>query len=202
MASTATRAQVHSGLSLFTRSGIRDRHAVLPGGPLAWTFVSRPPQTPARFSADADRIALGRAFAARVTEATRTTAEAAVAKGLFELASCRFAKPIHDVHNLASRVIARFLITGQGTSETERNFIGRFGVLAATYGLPVATLAWSHLLWRDTNLRVLNEEVKRLGTAAAVSEEARKIIRSSADAGMVNMALAYDEQMVRSHVLS
>lgn len=193
---------MHSGLSLITRGGSRDRQTVFHAGVLAWTFVSRPPPAPARFSANADRLALGRALAARVTEATRTTAETAVAAGLFELASCRFAKPIHDVHNLASRVIARFLITGQGTTERERNFMGRFGALAAIYGMPVATLAWSHLLWRDTNLRVLNEEVKRLGTAPAVSEEARKIIRSSADTGMVNMALAYDDQMVKSHLLS
>jgi signal transduction histidine kinase len=138
---------------------------------------------------------LGQALFARVAEATRMTAEAAAAAGLSELASRRFAKPIRHVHNLATRGIARFLMTGQGSTEKERNFIGRLGVMAALYGLSVANLTRSYLLWRDTNLRVLNEESTRLCIAPAVSEEARRIIRSSADTGIVRMARAYDYQM-------
>jgi signal transduction histidine kinase len=138
---------------------------------------------------------LGRALEQRVTEATRMTAEAAVEAGLSELASRRFAKPIRHVHNLATRGVARFLITGQGSSEKERNFIGRLGVMAALHGLSVATLTRSYLLWRDTNLRVLSEEVSRLGTAPAFLDEVRTMIRSSADTGIVRMARAYDYQM-------
>lgn len=137
----------------------------LPAGPFAWTSQSRSPSAPPAFSRDPAQIALGQALAARVTEATRITAEDAASVGLFEFASGRFAKPIHDLHNLATRAIARFLVTGQGTTETERNFIGRVGVMAAVFGLSVATLTRSYLLWRDSNLRVLNEEVKRLGTS-------------------------------------
>jgi signal transduction histidine kinase len=123
------------------------------------------------------------------------TADAAAAAGLSELASRRFAKPIRHIHNLASRSVARFLITGQTTSEKERNFIGRLGVMAALYGLPVATMTRSYLLWRDSNLTVLNEEVRRLGTAPPVAAEVRVIIRSAADTGIVRMARAYDYQM-------
>jgi signal transduction histidine kinase len=123
------------------------------------------------------------------------TADAAAAAGLSELASRRFAKPIRHIHNLASRSVARFLITGQTTSEKERNFIGRLGVMAALYGLPVATMTRSYLLWRDSNLTVLNDEVRRLGTARPVGAEVRAIIRSSADTGIVRMARAYDYQM-------
>jgi hypothetical protein len=122
------------------------------------------------------------------------TAEAAVAAGLLELASQRFAKPIHDLHNLMSRAIARFLITGQGTTETERSFIGRVGVMGARYGLSVATLTRSYLLWRDTNLRILDEEVDRLGIGQPASSVARKIISSIADSGILRMARAYDSQ--------
>jgi hypothetical protein len=138
---------------------------------------------------------LGHALALRVTGATKLTAEAMAAAGLSELASRGFAKLIYDVHNLTTRAIARFLITGQGTTETERNFLKRFGVTAAEHGLSVVTLTRSHLLWRDTNLRVLNEEATRLGTAPAVAEEARMIIRSSADTGILRIAGAYDDQM-------
>jgi signal transduction histidine kinase len=141
------------------------------------------------------KVRLGHALAARTIEATQMTAEAAAAAGLSELASRRFAKPIRHIHNLASRSVARFLITGQTTSEKERNFIGRLGVMAALYGLPVATMTRSYLLWRDSNLTVLNEEVRRLGTAPPVAAEVRVIIRSAADTGIVRMARAYDYQM-------
>jgi signal transduction histidine kinase len=141
------------------------------------------------------KVRLGHALAARTTEATQMTAGAAAAAGLSELASRRFAKPIRHIHNLASRSVARFLITGQITSEKERNFIGRLGVMAALYGLPVATMTRSYLLWRDSNLTVLNEEVRRLGTPSPVAAEVRAIIRSSADTGIVRMARAYDYQM-------
>ncbi|HEY8815037.1 MAG TPA: ATP-binding protein [Candidatus Dormibacteraeota bacterium] len=138
---------------------------------------------------------LGQALAARVIESTRMTADAAAEAGLLELASRRFAKPIRHIHNLASRGVARFLITGATTSEKERNFIGRLGVMAAMYGLPVATLTRSYLLWRDSNLKVLNQEVRSLATPPDIAAEVRAIIRSSADTGIVRMARAYDYQM-------
>ena len=123
------------------------------------------------------------------------TADAAAVAGLAELATRRFAKPIRHIHNLATRSVARYLVTGQTTSEKERNFIGRLGVMAALYGMPVATITRSYLLWRDSNLSVLNEEARRLGTAPALAAEVRAIIRSSADTGIVRMARAYDYQM-------
>ena len=153
------------------------------------------PCVPAAFSADRAHIVLGQALAARVLEATRLTAEAAVAAGLSELASGRFARPIHDLHKLATRAIARFLVTGQGTTDTERNFTCRVGVMAAVFGLSVATLNQSYLLWRDSNLRVLNEEVKRLGTSLSVYDEARRLIRSSAETGIKRMVRGYNDQM-------
>lgn len=144
---------------MVARGGMRDRSAVYGAGALALSRASGSPHAPANYPANEDQLALGRALAARISDVTRLTAEAAAATGLSELGSRRFAKPIHDVHTLATRVIARFLITGQGTSNRERSFIAGFGVLAALYRLPVATLATSFLLWRDANLRVLNEEV-------------------------------------------
>jgi hypothetical protein len=138
---------------------------------------------------------LGKALALRVTAATNLTAQAIAAAGLLELASHRFAKLIYDVDNLTTRAVARFLVTGQGTSETERSFLKRLGITAAAHGLSLVTLTRSYLLWRDTNLRVLNEEAARLGTAPAVAEEARMIIRSSADTGILRIAGAYDDRI-------
>ncbi|HEY4888788.1 MAG TPA: hypothetical protein VIJ58_09480 [Candidatus Dormibacteraeota bacterium] len=179
--------RAHKPMIMATRGG-------LPAGTFAWSLRPRSPRQPAIFSVDPDQGLLGNALSARITEATRLTAEAAVAAGLLELASQRLAKPIHDLHNLMSRAVARFLITGQGTTETERSFIGRVGVIGARYGLSVATLTRSYLLWRDTNLRILDEEVDRLGIGQPASSMARKIISSSADSGILRMARAYDSQ--------
>jgi signal transduction histidine kinase len=167
-----------------------------PAGALALIRMSGSPPELVTSSVDSDqKVVLGHALAARVTEATQLIAEAAAVAGLTELASRRFAKPIRHVHNLATSVIARFLVTGQGSTEKERNFLGRLGVMAALHGLSVGTLARSYLMWRDTNLRVLDEEVRRLGTAPAISEEARSVIRSTADTAIVHMARAYDYQI-------
>jgi hypothetical protein len=161
----------------------------------AWSAGSRSPQLPTTLRVDPDEVILGRALAARVADATRMTAASAVEKGLVEAGSPRFAKPIQDVHYLTSRVIARFLITGEGTTEQERNFISRLGVIGACYGMSIAMLTRSYLVWRDTNLRILSEEVNRLGIGQAVAEMARKIIKSSADTGILRMVRAYEYQI-------
>ena len=166
-----------------------------PVGAFAWSLGSGLPRMSTILSTDPDEVMLGHALAARVAEVTRLTAEAAVATGLVELSSPRLAKPIFDVLNLTSRAIARFLITGQGTTERERNFISRLGVIGACYGVSVATMTRPYLLWRDTSLRILSEEVNRLGIGEAVSEVARKIIKSCADTGILRTVRAYDYQI-------
>jgi signal transduction histidine kinase len=167
-----------------------------PAGAFALSRKSKVPFLTATVFGDSDhKVKLGRALAERVTEVTQMTADAAAAAGLSELASRRFAKPIRHIHNLATRGVARFLISGQATTEKERNFIGRLGVMAALYGLSVATMTRSYLLWRDTNLKVLNEEARSLRIPPAIAAEASAIIRASADTGIVRMARAYDFQM-------
>jgi hypothetical protein len=160
-------------------------------------ILPRPPRAPAAYSAAPDQIVLGRALAARVIEATRMTAEAAAAEGLFDSCSRRFAKHIHDVHSLTTRAIARFMITGQGTTQIERNFIARLGDVASQCGLSMFALTRSYVLWRDANLLVLNQEVRRLNTSLAVSHEARMIIISMAKTGTERLALANDGSSVR-----
>jgi hypothetical protein len=165
-----------------------------PAGAVRWARgfrLARPPG----FAADPAQVRLGEALAARVIEASKLTASAAAATGLVELMSPRLARQIRDVNTLTSRAIARFLISGQGTTEAERNFISRVGMIAARYGVSIGTLSRSYVLWRDTNLRVLNEEVNRLAIGQAVSNIARKIIRSSAETGLERMARAYDYQL-------
>jgi hypothetical protein len=154
----------------------------------------RLPREPA-LAADPALVRLGQALAARVTEVTRLTVAAAISAGIIELTSPGFAKQIRDVHILTSRAIARFLVTGQGTTETERNFISRVGIFAARYGESLSTLSRSYVLWRDTNIRIVNEEINRLNIGHAAAGVARSIIRSSADTGLRRMARAYEYQL-------
>jgi hypothetical protein len=175
------------------RVAVTDIRRAVPVRAFAWGERFRLPREPA-LEADPAQVQLGEALAARVTEVTRLTVAAAVAAGLIDLTSPRFAKQIRDVHNLTSRAIARFLITGQGTTETERNFICQVGIFAARHGLTLTTLSRVYAVWRDANLRVMNEEVKRLGIGQAVAGVARSIIRSSADTGLRRMARAYEYQ--------
>jgi len=166
----------------------------MPVGAFAWGQMSRLPRAPV-INADPAQVRLGQALAARVTEVTRLTVAAAVAAGVIELSSPGFARQIRDVHTLTSRAIARFLVTGQGTTEVERNFISRVGIFAARYGLSLSTLSRCYVVWRDANLRVVNEEVTRLAIGQAVAGVARSIIRSSADSGLRRMARAYEYQL-------
>jgi hypothetical protein len=166
----------------------------VPVGAFAWGAMFRLPREPA-LAADPAQVRLGQALAARVTEITRLTVAAAVSAGIIELTAPGFAKQVRDVHILTSRAIARFLVTGQGTTETERNFISRVGIFAARYGQSLSTLSRCYVLWRDTNLRIVNEEITRLGVGHAAAGVARSIIRSSADTGLRRMARAYEYQL-------
>jgi signal transduction histidine kinase len=145
------------------------------------------------------RVELGRALAFRAVDATRMASEATAEAGLTELAASSFAKRVRHVHHLATMGIAHLLMTGQGGSEKERNFIGKLGVRAAVLGIPVAAATRSYLYWRDSNLEVLDEEARRLGTPPDITTEARAVVRSQADIGIVRLARAYDHQM---HVIA
>jgi hypothetical protein len=178
----------------YLRVGSTDFRRAVPIGAFAWGAMFRLPRAVA-LAADPAQVRLGEALAARVTEVTRLTVAAAVDCGLIDLSSPRFAKQIRDVHTLTSRAIARFLITGQGTTETERNFISRVGIFAARHGLSLTTLSRSYAVWRDANLCVMNDEVNRLGIGQVVAGVARNIIWSSAETGLRRMARAYEYQV-------
>jgi hypothetical protein len=190
----ASQGALTLGRAYYLRVAATNIRRAEPVGAFAWGVMFRMPREPA-LAVDPAQVRLGQALAARVTEVTRLTVAAAVAAGIIELTSPGFAKQIRDVHILTSRAIARFLVTGQGTTETERNFISRVGIFAARYGESLSTLSRSYVLWRDTNLRIVNEEIKRLGIGQAAAGVARSIIRSSADTGLRRMARAYEYQL-------
>src|SRR5579864_6609939 len=153
------------------------------------------PVEPSASEPSPEKVELGRALASRAGEATVICSEAVAAAGLSELLSHRTAKRIRHVHNVATRGVVNLLMTGRGNTEKERHFIGKLGVAAARHGVSIATMARSYFLWRDANLKILDEEIDRLGTSPRTAEQARAMVRSSADMGIVRLARAFDYQI-------
>lgn len=114
---------------------------------------------------------------------------------LTELTSRRFTKPLRHIRNLSTRLYAEWLTNGSVMTPKQRDFISRLGVMAAVDGLSVGELARSYLFFRDATLRVLDQEIARLGTPAAVATEARSVVRATNDSAIVRMARAYDARM-------
>jgi signal transduction histidine kinase len=141
------------------------------------------------------RFTLGQALAARVSDVTHLTEGLAAEANLTELTSRRFTKPLRHIRNLSTRLYAEWLTNGSVMSAKQRDFISRLGVMAAVDGLSVGELTRSYLFFRDATLRVLDQEIARLGTPVAVVTEARSVVRATNDSAIVRMARAYDARM-------
>ncbi len=141
------------------------------------------------------RFRLGQALASRVSDVTHLTEAMAAKANLNELTSRRFTKPLRHVRNLSTRLYAEWLTNGSVMTPKQRDFISRLGVMAAVDGLSVGELTRSYLFFRDATLRVLDQEIVRLGTPAAVATEARSVVRATNDSAIVRMARAYDARM-------
>jgi signal transduction histidine kinase len=141
------------------------------------------------------RFRLGQALATRVSDVTHLTEAMAAKASLTELTSRRFTKPLRHIRNLSTRLYAEWLTSGSFMTAKQRDFISRLGVMAAVDGLSVGELTRSYLFFRDATLRVLDEEIARLGTPAGVATEARAVVRATNDSAIVRMARAYDARM-------
>jgi signal transduction histidine kinase len=141
------------------------------------------------------RFRLGQALAARVSDVTHLTEAMAAKANLTELTSRRFTKPLRHIRNLSTRLYTEWLMNGSVMTAKQRDFISRLGIMAAVDGLSVGELTRSYLFFRDATLRVLDQEIARLGTPAAVVTEARSVVRATNDSAIVRMARAYDARM-------
>jgi signal transduction histidine kinase len=141
------------------------------------------------------RLRLGQALATRVSDVTHLTEALAAKANLTELTSRRFTKPLRHIRNLSTRLYAEWLTNGSVMTTKQRDFISRLGIMAAVDGLSVGELTRSYLFFRDATLRVLDQEIARLGTPAAVVTEARSVVRATNDSAIVRMARAYDARM-------
>ena len=142
--------------------------------------------------APSPRAALGQALAARagdVAATVRSRWDESV------LGSPETLAMIADVDGLATRLIGRWLVTGELASEAEHAKLSSTGGLVDT--IPLPRLLKSYLAWRDTTLAVLEEEATRLGSPPELVAEARYVVRRSCDASMVRMSRQFEAERLR-----
>ncbi|HXO67262.1 MAG TPA: EAL domain-containing protein [Candidatus Dormibacteraeota bacterium] len=138
-----------------------------------------------------ERVALGMALGARAAD----SAEAAL-KGLREHMTDRtHVERKVDTLTIATLVIARWLITGEGATHAEMDWLAGVGADAVADGTPLAMTAKGAMAWRDFLLQVLEKEGKRLGSSREVLAEARLTVRMSSDANLIASSRAYDQNM-------
>ena len=140
-----------------------------------------------------DRAALGRAFAARVRDCTHLIEELEAAAGIQDRSE-HLAARRRRTRTMGSRMVARWLITGLPSSLAEVTYVSELGQLAVGEGIPITDMTRSYMMWRDANLRVMSEEIARLGTPPEIAELALWTIRVSSDRSIVRMSRAFDVQ--------
>lgn len=107
-----------------------------------------------------------------------------------EPAWARVVEELQAADRLATEIVARWLSTGEGASEEERQRLASIGGLADE--APLALLVKSHLSWRDATLSLLAEEAARLQTPEPVAAAAAGVVERSCDAAIVRTAGHFD----------
>jgi len=150
----------------------------------------RPPGGEGLDEKTGERAALGQALEARCGEL-----EARLRAGL--------APERRDVADLsatvlATRLIARWLVTGEHASPAEQKELARTGEQPLRGRGDLGGLTKSYLSWRDLSVQFLREEATRLATGPEVLAEALTAVRRSCDSSMVRMARHFDT--TRTHL--
>ncbi len=92
-------------------------------------------------------------------------------------------------------VIARWLYCGIATDQEEMEWMSQGGAMAARENISIVETTRGYHHWRNVLIEVAIEEAVRLGTPAALLEEAVLVVRRSGDASLVRVAKAYDTQL-------
>jgi PAS domain S-box-containing protein len=138
-----------------------------------------------------DRAQLGMALGARAEEAVdRASAR------LSQYDERRFSDDYEEHRRLrtlfGTLFIARWMVCGRVADEDEHRWLVRGGRLAVAEGVPVGRTTRGYYCWRDSVIAILREEAGRLGTPAAVLDNAIDVTRASCDASLMRMAVDQD----------
>lgn len=96
---------------------------------------------------------------------------------------------------IGTLMIGRWLVSEIPADKDEVDYIARSGAAAAREGVPLVETARGHHHWRRTLVEVTLEEADRLGTPHTVVNDVIRVIHDNADASLVRLADAYDNQL-------
>ena len=108
----------------------------------------------------------------------------------YEVLAC-----IAEADRLATRVVGRWLATGEGATDEEHALLSGPGSLVGMYPLP--DLVKAYFAWRDATILVLEEEAARLECSEELLAEGRVVIERSCDAALVRMGRQFDVERMR-----
>jgi diguanylate cyclase (GGDEF)-like protein len=109
--------------------------------------------------------------------------------------SAAYTERVRGINWLATVLMARWIGYGVRVSDAEMACISERGDLAASEQLSIVNITRAYLIWRDTVLEVLREEASRQQTPRDVLTAAQRAVRSSCDAGLVQVARAFDTRL-------
>ena len=152
------------------------------------TVASGTPAEPAR--------ALGMALARRAEECCElSSARLRAYTWEGRAPSAEYLHRVRSINWFATLLIARWVGYGVVVSNEEMAYVSDRGDLAASEQLCIVNIMRAHLIWRDTVLELIQEEAGRLDTPREVVAGAVRAVRASSDAGLVQVARAFDKRM-------
>jgi diguanylate cyclase (GGDEF)-like protein len=164
----------------------------------------------------AKRALLGKALEARAPEVVRACQDAYLAYlrrhgERFEERAIR-QDAMWAVTDLATQLIARWLVTGEAANPAERERVAETGADVARQraraarralhrdgspNVPVGLVMRLNIWWADTVVAILREEARQLGLGRAVLEQARDVVVRSARWSTLQMLDRLDQEMRR-----
>ncbi len=109
--------------------------------------------------------------------------------------SAAYVQRVRGINWFATLLVARWIGYGIRVSEEETACISERGDLAASEQLSIVNITRAYLIWRDTVLEILREEAGRHQAPREVLTAAQRVVRSSCDAGLVQVARAFDARL-------
>jgi diguanylate cyclase (GGDEF)-like protein len=109
--------------------------------------------------------------------------------------SAAYVQRVRGINWFATVLVARWIGYGVRVAAAEMACISERGDLAASEQLSIVNITRAYLIWRDTVLEVLREEASRQQTPREVLTAAQRAVRSSCDAGLVQVARAFDARL-------
>ncbi len=106
-----------------------------------------------------------------------------------------YSSRVRGINRFATLLIARWIAYGIRVTDDEMHYISERGDLAASEQLSIVNITRAYLIWRDTVIEILSEEAARLETPAEVLAAAVRSLRASSDAGLIQVARAFDSRL-------